>query len=127
MEIIILGVSMFTAIVVALVLVILFAKSKLVSSGDVTININGDPEKAVTTAAGGKCASRCRAVGRPIRCAVAAPAELRQRGQRWGMPLLSRCDRLHLFLRHIAGGKDGRQVGPCAQRDGAHLAVDALR
>ena len=49
-----LGVSMFTAIVLALVLVILFAKSKLVSSGDVTININGDPEKAVTTAAGGK-------------------------------------------------------------------------
>ena len=51
---IILGVSMFTAIVVALVLVILFAKSKLVSTGDVTITINGDPEKAVTTAAGGK-------------------------------------------------------------------------
>ena len=51
---IILGVSMFTAIVVLLVLVILFAKSKLVSSGDVTISINGDPEKAVVTAAGGK-------------------------------------------------------------------------
>jgi len=51
---IILGVSMFTAIVVALVLVILFAKSKLVSSGDVKISINGDPEKSVTTAAGGK-------------------------------------------------------------------------
>ncbi len=51
---IILGVSMFTAIVIALVLVILFAKSKLVSSGDVTISINGDPDKAVTTAAGGK-------------------------------------------------------------------------
>ena len=54
MEIIILGVSMFTVIVLALVLVILFAKSKLVSSGDVTISINGDPAKAVTTAAGGK-------------------------------------------------------------------------
>jgi Na+-transporting NADH:ubiquinone oxidoreductase subunit F len=34
--------------------VILFAKSKLVSSGEVTISINGDPAKAVTTAAGGK-------------------------------------------------------------------------
>ena len=45
---------MFTAIVLALVLVILFAKSKLVSSGDVTISINGDPEKSVVTAAGGK-------------------------------------------------------------------------
>jgi Na+-transporting NADH:ubiquinone oxidoreductase subunit F len=51
---IILGVSMFTAIVLALVLVILLAKSKLVSSGDVTISINGDPEKAVVAAAGGK-------------------------------------------------------------------------
>jgi Na+-transporting NADH:ubiquinone oxidoreductase subunit F len=45
---------MFTAIVIALVLVILFAKSKLVAEGDVTISINGDPEKAVTTGAGGK-------------------------------------------------------------------------
>ncbi|MBL4823037.1 MAG: NADH:ubiquinone reductase (Na(+)-transporting) subunit F [Colwellia sp.] len=50
----ILGISMFTLIVLALVLVILFAKSKLVSSGDVTISINGDPEKSVVTAAGGK-------------------------------------------------------------------------
>ncbi|MEI6894934.1 MAG: NADH:ubiquinone reductase (Na(+)-transporting) subunit F [Colwellia sp.] len=51
---IILGISMFTVIIISLVLVILFAKSKLVSSGDVTISINGDPEKSVTTAAGGK-------------------------------------------------------------------------
>jgi len=49
-----LGVGMFTAIVLVLVLVILFAKSKLVSSGDVTISINGDPEKSVTVPAGGK-------------------------------------------------------------------------
>ena len=51
---IILGVSMFTAIVLALVLIIIFAKSKLVSSGDVTISINGDPAKSITTAAGGR-------------------------------------------------------------------------
>ncbi len=51
---IILGVSMFIVIILALVLVILYAKSKLVSSGDVTISINGDPAKAVVTAAGGK-------------------------------------------------------------------------
>jgi Na+-transporting NADH:ubiquinone oxidoreductase subunit F len=49
-----LGVGMFTAIVLALVLVILFAKSKLVADGDVTISINGDPEKSVTVPAGGK-------------------------------------------------------------------------
>ncbi|MFT5635818.1 MAG: Na+-transporting NADH:ubiquinone oxidoreductase subunit F [Cognaticolwellia sp.] len=54
MEIIVLGVSMFTVIVLLLVMVILLAKSKLVSSGDVTISINGDPEKTVITAAGGK-------------------------------------------------------------------------
>ncbi|QIR13776.1 NADH:ubiquinone reductase (Na(+)-transporting) subunit F [Shewanella aestuarii] len=49
-----LGVSMFTAIVLVLVLVILFAKSKLVASGDITIGINGDADKAIKTGAGGK-------------------------------------------------------------------------
>ncbi|OMH33702.1 NADH:ubiquinone reductase (Na(+)-transporting) subunit F [Motiliproteus sp. MSK22-1] len=51
---IILGVIMFTAVVLALVAVILFARAKLVSSGDVTIDINGDPEKSITAPAGGK-------------------------------------------------------------------------
>jgi Na+-transporting NADH:ubiquinone oxidoreductase subunit F len=51
---IILGVAMFTVIVMVLVVVILFAKSKLVSTGDIAIQINGDPEKAIKTAAGGK-------------------------------------------------------------------------
>ncbi|MBE8717371.1 NADH:ubiquinone reductase (Na(+)-transporting) subunit F [Cellvibrio polysaccharolyticus] len=49
---IILGVSMFTAIILALVFVILAARAKLVSAGDVTININH--EKSITVAAGGK-------------------------------------------------------------------------
>jgi Na+-transporting NADH:ubiquinone oxidoreductase subunit F len=52
-----LGVGMFTAIVLVLVLVILFAKSKLVASGDITIGINGDADKAITTGAGGKLLS----------------------------------------------------------------------
>jgi NADH:ubiquinone oxidoreductase, Na(+)-translocating, F subunit len=43
---------MFTVIVLALVAVILIARSKLVSSGDVTIDING--EKKLTVPAGGK-------------------------------------------------------------------------
>ncbi|QIZ75606.1 NADH:ubiquinone reductase (Na(+)-transporting) subunit F [Ferrimonas lipolytica] len=51
---IILGVAMFTAIVIALVFVILFAKSKLVPDGDVTISINGDGDKAITTSPGDK-------------------------------------------------------------------------
>ncbi|MBG08620.1 MAG: NADH:ubiquinone reductase (Na(+)-transporting) subunit F [Halobacteriovoraceae bacterium] len=44
--------SVFVGIVLALVAIILFAKSKLVNSGDVVINING--KKDVTVSAGGK-------------------------------------------------------------------------
>ncbi|MGH1460670.1 MAG: NADH:ubiquinone reductase (Na(+)-transporting) subunit F [Neptuniibacter sp.] len=51
---IVLGVVMFTAVVLALVAVILAARSKLVSSGDVTISINNDPAKSITVPAGGK-------------------------------------------------------------------------
>ncbi|EGQ8140773.1 NADH:ubiquinone reductase (Na(+)-transporting) subunit F [Vibrio cholerae] len=54
MSTIIFGVVMFTLIILALVLVILFAKSKLVPTGDITISINGDPEKAIVTQPGGK-------------------------------------------------------------------------
>ena len=49
-----LGVGMFIAIVVMLVLIIIAAKSKLVPSGDITIGINGDADKAITSAPGGK-------------------------------------------------------------------------
>lgn len=45
---------MFTVIIMVLVFVILFARKQLVSTGDVVIEINGDPEKSITTAAGGK-------------------------------------------------------------------------
>ncbi|WP_159655170.1 NADH:ubiquinone reductase (Na(+)-transporting) subunit F [Vibrio atypicus] len=54
MNTIIFGVVMFTLIILALVLVILFAKSKLVPSGDITISVNGDPEKAIVTQPGSK-------------------------------------------------------------------------
>ena len=49
---ILLGVGMFTGIVLALVVLILFARSKLVSSGDVAIEING--ERRITVPSGGK-------------------------------------------------------------------------
>jgi Na+-transporting NADH:ubiquinone oxidoreductase subunit F len=49
-----LGVAMFTGTVLFLVMVILVARSRLVSSGDVTIDINDDPSKAVVVPAGGK-------------------------------------------------------------------------
>ncbi len=60
---IILGVVMFTLIVLALVLVILFAKSKLVPTGDITISVNGDPEKAIITSAGDKLLGALSASG----------------------------------------------------------------
>ena len=54
---ILLGVLMFTVMVLALVGMILFARSQLVSSGNVTILINDDPSKAVEVPAGGKLLS----------------------------------------------------------------------
>ena len=54
MQEIVLGVVGFTVIVLALVFIILAAKSKLVNSGDVTIGVNGDKEKSFQTKAGDK-------------------------------------------------------------------------
>jgi Na+-transporting NADH:ubiquinone oxidoreductase subunit F len=48
------GVAMFTAIIMSLVVVILIARSKLVSTGKVNININDNPDNTISTEAGGK-------------------------------------------------------------------------
>lgn len=48
------GVALFTVVVMALVGVILVARSRLVTSGDVHIEVNGDPERTLTVPAGGK-------------------------------------------------------------------------
>ncbi|WP_168016736.1 NADH:ubiquinone reductase (Na(+)-transporting) subunit F [Halomonas salinarum] len=53
-NVILLGVVMFTVVVIGLVAIILAARSRLVSSGDVTIEINGDPDYTLSTQAGGK-------------------------------------------------------------------------
>lgn len=53
-ELIGIGVLMFIVIVLALVMVILFAKSRLVASGNVTISINDDPDKTVEVPVGSK-------------------------------------------------------------------------
>lgn len=53
MTTILMGVFMFCAVILFLVWVVLSAKAKLVATGDVTITINGDPDSAITTAAGG--------------------------------------------------------------------------
>ena len=51
---ILLGVVMFTTTVLALVGIILAARARLVSSGDVNILINDDPDKTISVSAGGK-------------------------------------------------------------------------
>lgn len=52
MTTILLGVAMFTLVIVALVAVLMVARARLVSTGEVTITINDDPDKAITTQAG---------------------------------------------------------------------------
>lgn len=56
-----LAIGMFTAIVLSLVVLILVARSKLVSSGDVSIEING--ERTITVAAGDKLLNTLSANG----------------------------------------------------------------
>ena len=62
-SVILLGVVMFTIIVISLTAIILAARSKLVSSGDVTIEVNGDPEHTLRTQAGGKLLNTLAANG----------------------------------------------------------------
>lgn len=51
---IILGVVMFTLIVLALTVMILFAKSKLVNTGEISVDVNDDVDKSFTARAGDK-------------------------------------------------------------------------
>lgn len=54
---IIVGVAMFTVIVIGLVLIILAARSRLVATGNVHVDINDDPEKGMDIPVGGKLLS----------------------------------------------------------------------
>ncbi|NWN82608.1 MAG: NADH:ubiquinone reductase (Na(+)-transporting) subunit F [Halomonas sp.] len=62
-SVILLGVVMFTVIIIGLTAVILAARSRLVSTGDVQIEVNGDPENTITTQAGGKLLNTLAANG----------------------------------------------------------------
>lgn len=53
MQLIVLGVVMFTAIILFLTAILLLAKAKLVASGEVNVTINDDPENSIKVAAGG--------------------------------------------------------------------------
>ena len=50
---VLLGVAMFTGVIVSLVAVLMVAKSKLVAGGEVRIGINGDSDNAITVRSGG--------------------------------------------------------------------------
>ena len=53
-RLILLGVGMFTTIVLMLVAVILIARSRLVASGQANITINDDPDHSIAVPVGGK-------------------------------------------------------------------------
>ncbi|MEA3365370.1 MAG: NADH:ubiquinone reductase (Na(+)-transporting) subunit F [Candidatus Hydrogenedentes bacterium] len=52
MQIILLGMLMFNLVILSLVVILMFAKSKLVSTGEVSLEINNDPEKTLHVQAG---------------------------------------------------------------------------
>jgi len=52
MTLTILSVAVFTGVILLLVLILNFAESKLLPQGDVTIQINGEEDKAITTRPG---------------------------------------------------------------------------
>jgi Na+-transporting NADH:ubiquinone oxidoreductase subunit F len=53
MTTVVLGVTMFTLVILSLVAILMMAKRRLVASGEVTILINDDPDKALHTTTGG--------------------------------------------------------------------------
>ena len=53
MDTILLGVFMFTAVILTLVAVLMAAKSRLVAGGEVSIAVNGDPQHTLTVPSGG--------------------------------------------------------------------------
>lgn len=71
---IILGVVMFTLIVLVLSGLILAARAKLVNSGDVIIDINDDPQNQIRTPAGDKLLNTLSGNGILSRLPVAAVA-----------------------------------------------------
>ncbi|HQE84474.1 MAG TPA: NADH:ubiquinone reductase (Na(+)-transporting) subunit F [Candidatus Hydrogenedentes bacterium] len=52
MQIILLGLLMFNVVILSLVVILMVAKAKLVSSGEVSIEVNGDPGKTLKVPAG---------------------------------------------------------------------------
>jgi Na+-transporting NADH:ubiquinone oxidoreductase subunit F len=70
METVLYGVVAFTLVILALVLILMVAKARLVASGDVKILINDDPSKAVTAPAGSTLLSTLAAARAPAASAA---------------------------------------------------------
>ena len=84
LNLILLGVIMFTLVIMVLVFIILAARSKLVARGTARLNINNDPDRSITVPVGGKLlntlsensiylASACGGGGTCGECKVAIP------------------------------------------------------
>lgn len=71
---ILLGVGMFTLIVLVLSVLILFAKSLLVNASDVVIEINDDADKQFRAPAGTSCSTPYRTRGSSFHPPVVAAA-----------------------------------------------------
>lgn len=54
MTLILLGIALFTGIIMALVVMILLARARLIPSGEIRLGINGDPDKSLVVPPGGK-------------------------------------------------------------------------
>ncbi len=52
MATVVMGIVMFNVVIISLVVALMFAKARLVASGDVSITINDDPDQALRTPAG---------------------------------------------------------------------------
>ena len=95
---ILLGVAMFTAVILLLVAILLAAKRKLVAHGDVSILINDDPDKIAARA------RRQHAARHAGRAQDLHPLGLRRQGR----------------LRRLRGDRQGRRRRPAADRDRLH-------
>ena len=66
MDTFLLGITLFTLIVLSLVTIIIYARSKFVSSGEVSININGEKDSITGALAAAGTLTVCSEIGDKI-------------------------------------------------------------
>ena len=105
-----LAIGMFTAIVLALVVMILIARARLVSDGDVTINING--ERTITVPAGGKLLQTLAGNNIFLSSACGGVVPVRSVSV-WSAVVVAKCCRLK---NHILPSVKAKKAGVCPVR-----------